>query len=184
MMAVTLPDSFMLAIEKLFGSRAHLLTAWVSEGLMLAAGCDLVQSTQAQMLLSLPLQQAALWSLSYSMHGGRCLLESRTHARKAQATAAKALLGDILSCIFAPATTPRSRSKHLLHKQQTASEGILASPGSQKCCYRSRQLHVFHTCRMDHFLETRHAAFAWLAGDPEQTLAGLGHHIGSILYGA
>ena len=131
MMALTLQIKSLLAIHKLFGLRA-MFTVWVSDHLMLAAGCDLAQSTQAQMLLSLPPQQAALWSLSYSVHGSKCLLESRTHARKAQAAATKSLLGDVSSHISYYSCKIRQLYQACRALAITASEGVLALSGALK----------------------------------------------------
>ena len=67
---------------------------------MLAAGLSFMQSMSGAARLDDAPQQGALWSLSYASHGSKCLLESRTHDRKAQAAEAKLLPGD---------TTPTAR---------------------------------------------------------------------------
>ncbi|KAK9836499.1 hypothetical protein WJX74_001743 [Apatococcus lobatus] len=59
------------------------------------SGRSLTQRTQAQLLLNVQHPQAPLWRLSCSFHGSKCLLESRTQERKAQATADKAMLANV-----------------------------------------------------------------------------------------
>ena len=66
----------------------RICRAAVGGGAPSSAACTRSQSAQ--------IDQAALWWLALSESGACCLLEARTHERKAQAAAAKSFAGEIL----------------------------------------------------------------------------------------
>ncbi|KAK9865880.1 hypothetical protein WJX84_006493 [Apatococcus fuscideae] len=88
------------------------------------SGRSLTQRTQAQLLLNVQHPQAPLWRLSCSFHGSKCLLESRTQERKAQATADKAMLANVNALKSAASGSQPGVPSALLQELQAAQDII------------------------------------------------------------